>query len=96
MIIDNLNIVLKGQWKIKGNKEDQDFIYKKTMSDVNSSQNEYMLKELFFEQKSSEFIDPMIGIERKNRMDLSDPQLMLTKLFQSQGQHEGFFNYNGT
>lgn len=39
-------------------------------------------------------IDSTLGLEQKNVIDLNNHDLMLTKLFQSQGQYEGFFNYN--
>lgn len=40
-------------------------------------------------------IDPNLWAEHKHLMDLKNHKLMLTKLFQSQGAYEGFFNYNG-
>ena len=40
-------------------------------------------------------IDKEIGADHKNFINTNDSKLMLSKLFQSQGSYEGFFNYNG-
>lgn len=97
--IDNLNIVVKGLWRLTEDREDsQDFIYKKTWNQDGQIQNdEYLLKEYFWERDiNKEMIDSEIGANHKNIVDLADHGLMLSKLFQSQGQYEGFFNYNDT
>lgn len=50
-----------------------------------------MLRELI----DGETIDSDIGAEHKNIMDITNHRLMLSKLFQSQGSFEGFFNMRG-
>lgn len=42
---------------------------------------------------NQEMIQSDIGIEHKNLINIENRDLMLSKLFQSQGQYEGFFNY---
>lgn len=55
-----------------------------------------MIKQLYCDtDMQNEMIDSNLGINAKNVMDLSNHNLMLTKLFQSQGTFDGFFNYNG-
>ena len=76
-IIDNLNIVLKGQWKIKGNRQEpQDFIYKKSWNplegDNQAQTNELLLKQLFFDDDVNTMIDSTMGQEKKNLIDLKD------------------------
>lgn len=82
--IDNLNIVVKGLWRLTEDREDsQDFIYKKTWNQDGQIQNdEYLLKEYFWERDiNKEMIDSEIGANHKNIVDLSDHGLMLSKLF---------------
>ena len=46
--IDNLNIVLKGLWRLSENREEsQDFIYKKTWNFYQEDVETTLLKELF-------------------------------------------------
>ena len=82
--IDNLNIVVKGLWRLTEDREDsQDFIYKKTWNQDGQIQNdEYLLKEYFWERDiNKEMIDSEIGANHKNIVDLADHGLMLSKLF---------------
>lgn len=99
--IENLNVVFKGYWKEKQPgqaPQTHDFIYKKnwhlqqtrpelTYKPIQMSSNEELLRELFItpENFDQEVIDPTIGLEQRGIVNLHDYQLMLTKLFQSQG-----------
>lgn len=99
--IDNLNVVLKGLWRLTENRDAaQDFIYKRTFQSPTvqdpSETEEALLKEYFYEDDiNTEMIDQEIGSDHKNLIEIANHRLMLTKLFQSQGSYEGFFNYNG-
>lgn len=82
MQIDNLNIVLKGIWRLADDKDDsQDFIYKKTWS-VSQQTNEFgqkiesdedLLKEYFWQKdKENEMIDAELGFQHKNVINIQD------------------------
>jgi hypothetical protein len=94
--IDNLNIVLKGLWRLTENRqEQQDFIYKKALHAGGYDNEERLLKELYCDNDiNTEMISSEIGGEHKHLIDLSNHNLMLTKLFHGQGFYDGFFNYS--
>ena len=95
MQIDNLNIVLKGIWRLADDKDgSQDFIYKKTWGPTTvtnefgqkTHSDEELLQEYFWQQdKQNEMIDADLGFQHKNVVNIQDQSLMLSKLFQSQG-----------
>lgn len=80
--IDNLNIVLKGIWRLADDKDDsQDFIYKKTWSVTHQTNelgqkiesDEDLLKEYFWQRDiNEEMIDAEIGFQHKNVINIQD------------------------
>ena len=62
---------------------------------VDQETEESLLKEYFADHDFREVINSNIGSDQKNMVDIKNHQLMLSKVFQSQGSYEGFFNYTG-
>lgn len=77
--VENLNTVLKGQWKLTADEVLQDFIYKK----IGPPQNEHLLTQYFCEEPSERV--PYV----------QDAQSMMEKFQSCQGHYEGYFSYNG-
>ena len=82
MQIDNLNIVLKGIWRLADDKDgSQDFIYKKTWGATPMTNefgqkietDEELLKEYFWmKDKDNEMIDADLGVQHKNVINIQD------------------------
>lgn len=78
----------------------QEFIYKKSWPDEQRqpmnqpSLQEQLLMQLFYDQDvDSEMIDSTVGIEFRDQLDTHNRGLMLSKVFQCQGQYQGYFSY---
>lgn len=78
--MDQLNIVIKGFWKLNIDEHKQDFIYKK----VKEIENEDLLTELYCDNPD---LRVGVAIGDKNSFNASSLQSYIDKMFCSQGKY---------